>query len=42
MARKAPALVVNVYNTPEYYAGVLEENYELAMQSDVVSVYKRR
>lgn len=42
VARKAPALLVNVYNPPEYYAGALEENYELTMQSDVVSVYKRR
>lgn len=39
---KSPALVVNVYDTPDYYADLLESNYELAFQSDVVSIYKRR
>ena len=39
---KSPALVVNVYDTPEYYGDILDSNYELAFQSDVVSIYKRR
>ncbi|MEW5923894.1 MAG: glycosyltransferase family 39 protein [Candidatus Zixiibacteriota bacterium] len=39
---KSPALVVNVYETPDYYADLLDSNYALAFQSDVVSIYKRR
>jgi len=42
LGEKSPSLVVNVYDTPEYYADILELNYEKAYQSDVVSIYKRR
>jgi len=40
--RKTPNLVVTVYKPPEYYADVLEDNYDSVFQSDVVTIYKRK
>jgi len=42
VGKKTPKLVVNVIKTPEYYADVLENNYDLAYEAERVSIYKRR
>ena len=42
IAGRIPKLVVTVYKAPEYYADILEDNYDKAFQSNVVSIYRRR
>ncbi len=40
--QRTPELVVTLYKTPEYYTSALNNNYDSAFNSDVVTIYKRK